>query len=116
MINTVKLESGKSVELAANAATPFRFKQLFNTDLLKVFQEGSQDEASSMVLADTITQLAFIMNRQASGANMNALSLEDFYTWLEDYDAMDFVMSGQEIINIYLASAQSSVEAKKKQK
>lgn len=116
MKKEITLESGKTVELAANAATPFRFKQLFNTDLLKVFHQGSQDEASSMALADTITQLAFIMNRQADGANMNALSLDDFYAWLEDYDAMDFVMSGQEIINIYLASAQASVEAKKKQK
>lgn len=116
MIQTITLEGGKTVELAANAATPFRFKQLFNADLFRIFHQSAQDEAEATIMADVVTQLAFIMNKQAEGANMNTMSMEDFYSWLEDYEPMDFVVKGEEIIKIYLASAQTTVEAKKKQK
>lgn len=114
MKQSINLSSGKTVDLAANAATPFRFKQLFDADLFKIFHQSAQDEAEAMLLADVVTQLAFIMNKQASGANMNAISKDDFYEWLEDYEPMDFVEQGEEIIKIYLASAKTSVEAKKK--
>ena len=114
MTKSISLEGGKEVKLAANAATPFRFKQLFGTDLLKVFQQSTKSEDDQMVLADVITQLAYIMNRQAEGANMNNISMDDFYSWLEDYEPMDFVISADKIVNVYMASTQTSVEAKKK--
>lgn len=116
MINKITVSGGKEVKLAANAATPFRYKQLFNKDLLRIFRDSSEDEAENVMLADICTELAFIMNRQAEGANMNALSMDDFYTWLEDYEAMDFVMGAEDIINIYLASTKTTVDAKKNPK
>lgn len=114
MKKTITLESGKTVDLAANAATPFRFKQLFNADLLKIFQQGSKSEDDHMMLADVVTQLAFIMSKQAAGTNMSALSIEDFYEWLEDYEPLDFVVKSEEIINTYVASTMTSVDSKKK--
>ena len=54
------------------------------------------------------------MSQQAEGANMNQISMDDFFTWLEDYEPMEFVLSGQDIINTYLSSAETSVDAKKK--
>ena len=114
MTKSITLEGGKEVKLAANAATPFRFKQLFNTDLLKIFQQSTKSEDDQMDLADVITQLAYIMNRQAEGANMNNISMDDFYAWLEDYEPMDFVTSGNKVIDVYLSSTVASVEAKKK--
>lgn len=114
MKKAITLSGGKTVELAANAATPFRFKQLFNTDLLKIFKHSTENEADQMDLADVITQLAYIMNRQAEGADMNGISMDDFYSWLEDYEPMDFVTVGDKVIDAYLSSAKTSVEAKKK--
>lgn len=114
MIKTITLESGKAINLAANAATPFRFKQLFNLDLLKIFQQSTKSEDDQMILADVISQLAYIMNRQGEGANMNNISMDDFFAWLEEYEPMDFVTAGQEIIDAYLSSTVASVEAKKK--
>ena len=114
MTKSITLEGGKEVKLAANAATPFRFKQLFNTDLLKIFQQSTKSEDDQMILADVITQLAYIMNKQAEGANMNNISMDDFYTWLEGFEAMDFVNAAQAIIDVYLASTQTSVDPKKK--
>ncbi len=116
MTKTITLDGGKEIRLAANAATPFRFKQLFNKDLLKLFQDNSEDEKNHVYMADVMAELAFIMNQQAEKADMNSLSMDAFYLWLEDFEAMDFVTKADVIVNVYLASTQMSVEAKKKQK
>ena len=113
MITNIKV-GGDEFSLIANAATPFRFKQVFGKDLLTVFQKSTQSEEDGMILSEVVTQLAYIMHKQAEKADMNQLSLDDFYTWLEDYEPMEFTMVGQEIINAYLASTQVSVDAKKK--
>ena len=105
---------GNELEFAANAATPFRYKQLFGDDLLRIFQESTESKEKEITLSETVTQLAFIMNRQAEGVNMNTLSVDEFFTWLENFEPMEIVLVGQEIINTYLSSAQTSVVAKKK--
>lgn len=114
MQKTITLDGGKEVKLATNAATPFRFKQLFGTDLLKIFQQSTKSEEDETMLGEVVTQMAFIMNRQAEGTDMNHLSMDDFFAWLEDYEAMDFVTKAEEIIGTYVASTQTSVSAKKK--
>lgn len=114
MQSTIMLDGGKEVKLAANAATPFRFKQLFGKDLLRLFNDSSKNESEMVDLADTITELAFIMNSQAEGKDMNRLSLDEFYSWLEDYEPMDFIVKSQEVVKVYLSSTQVSAESKKK--
>jgi len=114
MVKTITLDGGKELKLAANAATPFRYKQLFNEDLLRLFQQSAENEKETAVLADVVSQLAFIMNRQAEGVNMNSLSMDEFYAWLEGFEPMELVLSGQEIIDTYLSSTIASVNAKKK--
>jgi hypothetical protein len=114
MTKNITLEGGKELKLAANAATPFRYKQLFGDDLLRIFQESTENKEKEITLSETVTQLAFIMNRQAEGVNMNTLSMDEFFTWLENFEPMEIVLVGQEIINTYLSSAQTSVVAKKK--
>lgn len=114
MTKNITLEGGKELKLAANAATPFRYKQLFGEDLLRIFQESTENKEKEITLSETVTQLAFIMNRQAEGVNMNTLSMDEFYSWLENFEPMEIVLVGQDIINTYLSSAQTSVVAKKK--
>lgn len=113
MVKNITLEGGKELKLAANAATPFRYKQLFGGDLLQIFQQSSEKNEGG-ILADVVSQLAFIMNRQAEGANMNSVSEEEFYAWLEGYEPMELILAGQEIINTYLSSTIATVDAKKK--
>lgn len=114
MIKTIKLNSGKELALTANAATPFRFKQLFGGDLLQLFQAAAKAGEDNLEVADTITQLAFIMSKQAEKADMSQLSMDEFYSWLEDFEPMDFAYASGDIINLYLETTQPSVEAKKK--
>lgn len=114
MVKTLKIGSGE-VTLTANAATPYRYKQLFNEDLLKLFADSAnKSEAENMNLTDTVMKLCFVMMKQAEKADMSLLSEEDFLTWLEGYDPMDIIYVGQDIINIYLGSTNTSVTSKKK--
>ena len=115
MVKTITMEGGKELKLAANAATPFRYKQLFNEDLLRIFQQSTENkDGDTAILADVVSQLAFIMNRQAENVNMNSLSMDEFYAWLEGFEPMELVLAGQDIIDTYLSSTISSVNAKKK--
>lgn len=90
---------GKEVELAANAATPFRYKQVFQRDLLQVL--GNEEKAEKEGV-EAVTQLAFIMAKQAEKADMGKLTQDEFLEWLEGFSAMAFIESAEDIINVYM--------------
>lgn len=114
MVKTIKIGGGEVI-LAANAATPYRYKQLFHEDLFKIFSDSqNKSEAENISLTDTVMKLAFIMTKQAEKADMSMLSEDDFISWLENYDPMDLVLVGEDIINMYMGSTKQSVEPKKK--
>lgn len=98
MFKTMEI-GGKELELVANAATPFRFKQVFHKDLFSVL--GNEERAAEEGV-ETITQLAYIMTKQAEKADMNKLSEDGFIDWLEDFPPMAFVDSAEEILNAYM--------------
>ena len=98
MFKTMKI-GGKELELVANAATPFRFKQVFHKDLFSVL--GNEERAAEEGV-ETITQLAYVMTKQAEKADMNKLSEDGFIQWLEDFPPMAFVDSAEEILNAYM--------------
>lgn len=98
MFKTMEI-GGKELELVANAATPFRFKQVFHKDLFSVL--GNEERAAEEGV-ETITQLAYIMTKQAEKADMNKLSEDGFIQWLEDFPPMAFVDSAEEILNAYM--------------
>lgn len=92
---------GNEMEFAANAATPFRFKQVFHKDLFSIL--GNEQKAESEGV-EAVTQLAYIMAKQAEKADMNKLSEDEFMTWLEDFSGMAFVSAAEDILNIYMDS------------
>lgn len=96
---------GKDIELIANAATPFRFKQIFHRDLLQIL--GNEEKAESEGV-EAVTELAFIMAKQAEGVDMNKLNEEEFINWLEDFSAMAFINSAEDILNVYMDSTLST--------
>lgn len=93
---------GKELEFAANAATPFRFKQVFGKDLFAILGNEQKAETEGV---ETVTQLAYIMAKQAEKADMNTLNENGFIEWLEDFGPMAFVNGAEEILNIYMDSA-----------
>lgn len=105
MIKTL-LIGNKEIEMAANAASPFIYKQLFHEDLL--MQIGNMQDSSPDV--NVFTQLAFVMAKQGEGLTMKeltSLSKDDFYTWLEDFEPMSFVTALGEITGLYFGQTKS---------
>lgn len=101
MFKTLKIDD-KDIAFAANAATPFRYKQVFKKDLLQIF--GNETKANEEG-AEAVTELAYIMAMQAEKADMSALTYEGFLTWLEGFSAMAFINAAEAIINLYMDSA-----------
>lgn len=114
MLKTIKLNGGKELTLTANAATPFRFKQLFGEDLLQILQKTTKAGKNNLEITETISQLAFVMQKQAEKADLSSVTETDFYAWLEEFEPMDFAWAAKDIISIYMQTTQPSVEAKKK--
>lgn len=114
MVKTIEI-GGREIIFAANAATPYRYKQLFKEDLFVLFQSSSKkSEDENMVLAEVVMKLAFIMAKQAEKADMNHLSEDDFVEWLEGFAPMDLVIVSEEILNFYMSTTNGTLVPKKK--
>lgn len=105
------LIGSESVEMVANAATPFRFKNVFKKDLLKIFSSDNEENASLQMEAGQM--LAFIMAKQAEKVDMNALTEENFYEWLEGFMSSDLYDCLDDFVNLWQASQKTSSTPKK---
>lgn len=97
-----------TVPMLATAATPIRFKQLFNADILTgiVSADGTFD-------TDIVGKLAFIMAHAAAKTDMTTLSMDKYIAWLEGFDSATFIQNAQEVFNVYIKSKENSSKAKK---
>lgn len=97
------------VGMCANAATPYRFKQVFKKDLLQIMlDENSKDEEP-----DDVMKLAYIMTMQASKKDLTTINEESYIEWLEQFDLMDLYIASGEIMSLYQGNKKSEAEQKK---
>ena len=101
MYKTVTID-GNEMELAANAATPFRYKQVFKEDLFAILGNEKRAEEQGV---EVVTKLAYIMHKQAEGADMNKLNEDGFMSWIEGFSSMAFISVADQILNVYMDSA-----------
>lgn len=106
MNKTITID-GNELEMAANAATPFRFRQVFKKDLLSVLGNEKRAEEEGL---ETVMQLAFIMVKQAEKTDMTKLNEEMFIEWLEGFGPMAFVESAEDILAVYMDSTVSTAQ------
>lgn len=104
MFKTLNID-GKEIEFSANAATPFRYRQIFHKDLLSIL--GNEEKAQNEGV-EAVTELAFIMAKQAEKADMGKLNEEVFFEWLEGFGSMAFVNNAEDILNIYMESTETT--------
>lgn len=104
MFKTLNID-GKDIEFSANAATPFRYRQVFHKDLLSIL--GNEEKAQNEGV-EAVTELAFIMAKQAEKADMGKLNEEVFFEWLEGFGSMAFVNNAEDILNIYMESTETT--------
>lgn len=106
----------KTVPMMVNAATPIRFRNLFGKDLLTLIYEGSREGGVDLTVASEVApELAFIMAKAAEKSDMNALSVEMYLKWLEDFGPLDFVNATDEIFNFYYGDQATTADSKKKE-
>jgi hypothetical protein len=101
---------GKAVPMEANAATPFRFKQIFHRDFLALAAKGLEDAEA----AELGTQLAYVMAMQGAKADMTKVNEESFFSWLDGFEANDIIIVLDQVMGLYNGNAKASVEPKKK--
>ena len=104
---------GNEMELLANAATPFRFKQVFQKDLLAIFSNEKRAEQEGL---EAVSELAYIMNNQAKKSDMSKLSFENFIDWLEGFGPMAFIDASEDIIEVYTSQKEPTSTPKGKGK
>lgn len=104
MFKTLNID-GEDIEFSANAATPFRYRQIFHKDLLSIL--GNEEKAQNEGV-EAVTELAFIMAKQAEKADMGKLNEEMFFEWLEGFGSMAFVNNAEDILNIYMESTETT--------
>lgn len=102
------------------------------TELLKIEQKAAEEGKKELTLddidpdtlqvllsiagsgeLDTISKMAFIMNRQAEQANMAELNLESYLDWLEQFESMEFLTHAMDFIGLYMSNRTTTSMQKK---
>lgn len=91
---------GKEMEFVANAATPFRYKQIFRKDLLTIL--GNENTTGDSI--EAVMELSYVMSKQAEKVDMNKLNYDEFITWLEGFSPMAFIDKAEELLSVYTDS------------
>jgi len=97
----------KTVPMLANAASSWRYSQCFHEDFLKATQNSDETEATNI-----FERLGYVMARQAEKGDLSKLSEEDFYVWLEQFDASDYTDALADIADLYTATEKATADPK----
>ena len=79
----------------------------FSPDFLYFYRYFNEQKAEQEGV-EAVTELAFIMAKQAEKADMNKLNEDIFIEWLEGFGSMAFVENAEQIIGVYMESATST--------
>lgn len=97
------------VKMTGNAATALRFRQVFGSDLLRLFSE--QGEAMDI---NNVLELGYIMTLQAAGSDFVGISAADYVSWLEGFETMDMFTAAKDIVGVWIDTNKTASKAKKK--
>lgn len=120
MKQTVKIGS-KDVEMDPNALVPLAYKKVFGGDIIKIVQKynatKNEDEDALAGVLEHAGELGYIMALSAKDPNklMTEASIEGYYAWLVQFDAMDILQDAGTIITAYLGNIKADSEPKKKE-
>lgn len=94
-----------AVPMKATAATQYRFKTVFGTDMMSAMTKAYQNKEGQAEIAELIPKLGFVMARQAEGEqNWTSLNMQDFYEWADQFDSTDMDDALLQIIAVYNAN------------
>lgn len=113
MFKTVVID-GNEIPMLANAATPYRYKQIFGADLMKILNGVNSGKEDETLALEAIVQLSYVMNAQAERKDLTRLSFDTFLEWAEQFSPMSVAECADQIIAIYLGNSATSSTSKKK--
>lgn len=93
----------ETVEMVANAASPYIYKQIFREDFLKKIREPDPDP-------DLFQKMGYVMMKQAEVKGMPELmklNIDGYYEWIMQFNPMDILAASDKISEIYLAQTVS---------
>ena len=117
-INLITIDGEeRAFKFLATGTTAYRYRQVFHQDLMMQLnkmglfrEEGVSEDA---VDSTVIEKLAFIMNAQAEGKDMNVLNFDSFLEWADQFASMEMITHASEIVEVYLGSKVTSSVPKK---
>lgn len=101
------------MRVAASAATPLVYKNVFNTDILKEIQAKEPD-------VNAIVKLEFLMVKNAELENLNdisplfKLSEKDCIIWLTQYDPLDVIKAAPAALEFFVGQTKATSVPKKR--
>ncbi len=110
MRKTVKV-GGEALDLLATGTTPIRYKSVFHEDIMINFSQICDEKKDGAELLDMASKLAYVMNKQAKDEVLT-MSYDDYLTWLDTYEPMDFVHAATDITNVYLGTTKTKSQPK----
>lgn len=105
----IKFAEGGEIELLANAATKYRFRQIFGLDLIDEFSD--MEAITPGRLSELLEMLTYTMKLQAEKAAEKG-SIDDFFVWLEGIAANEITEHFDEIFAIYQGNQKTLSETK----
>lgn len=99
---------GREVAMRGSAATPYRYKDVFEEDMIKRSQELTDTDS-----LDFAQKVGFIMAMQAAGEDFGKLNREQFVQWCDQFTSDGMMEAAGEILLIYAGNARTASEAKK---
>lgn len=111
MQKTVKIGETE-VQMRSSAATAIRYRNIFHGDIMKELMEINAEKIDMEVI-EKIQKLGFVMAKTAVGAKMAALTEDDYFEWLDQFDNMELMKAAKDIVMVYLGGKVSESELKK---
>ena len=104
--------NGKSMTFEATAMTDHMVDHIFGINVAYLIQhaEGNEDKTP-----DLIRKIAFVMNKRAElggWRQVEELTPEDFYDWLDQLDSYELEGKAGEIMKLYARNKKTSVSPK----
>ena len=96
------------VAACANAALPYRFKQVFRKELFDFMGKDLKAEDFTSFAGEVL----FIMHSAAKKADMNSLSFDDYIEFMESIGLGDLLDQAQDIVAFMYETTQSTSSPK----
>jgi hypothetical protein len=100
----------KEIGMAANAASPIIYRNIFHEDFLRKVQEKDPD-------VDLFQKMGYVMAMQAKTSKMSELTklnFDSYVEWLSQFEPMDIITATGQMSDIYFGNTIKNSDPKKK--